>query len=166
MVLEISRLYAICLVFFVAGFALRIGIEYLWNRVRGARKENVIEQCREQFSRLYDKKQQQSYRLREYCGRCCETQDCRLVRDACGVATLCSVCDFMVDYDHDCELEDCDEKWYEDDDDDWQDDDYWDDDDEPVGSCENCGTNLYQEDDDEFCDQCLWRETGGAGREE
>lgn len=159
MVIEISRLFAICLAWFVIGFVARIAIEWLRNKFNGGREKNVIEQCSEQFARLRDL-QQQNHRVREFCGRCSMTQDCKLVSDAGGVGTYCCECNYLVDYDHDEDFEDDDE--WDDQDEDWEDDES----DEPIGSCENCGTNLYPEDDDEFCDQCLWRVTGGAGRDD
>lgn len=164
MVIEISRLFAICLVWFVVGFCARMAIECISRYFRSGRKQNVIEQCGEQFARLHDRIQQE-YQMREYCGRCCTTQECKRVRDACGWGTYCCECNYLVDYDYDCEF-DCDAGEYDDDEDDWDmDEDDWEDDqwDEPVGSCENCNTNLYAEDDPELCDQCLWMRENFAG---
>lgn len=74
--------------------------------------------------------------IRDYCGACGTTTDCKVVHHASGDETLCTVCGGQVDFD----IADCE-------------DDYL----EACGSCENCGVNLYPEDDDELCDQCLWR---------
>lgn len=163
MVIEISRLFAICLAWFVIGFCVRMAIEHLSRHLLGRRKQNVIEQFSEHFARLREL-QQQPLAVREFCGRCSITQDCKLVSDSNGVGTYCCECNYLVDYDYD----DIDDEDFEDEDSEYDDDDAWEDDesDEPVGSCEGCGTNLYEWDDDEVCDQCLWRLTGGAGRED
>lgn len=168
MVIELSRLFAICLAWFVVGFCARMAIEIISRHFRSRRKPNVIEQCSEHFARLRDlqqNQQQQPHTVREFCCRCSITQDCKLVSDANGVGTYCCECNHLVDYDYDdIDDEDFEDEDYEydDDDDAWEDDES----DEPVGSCEGCGTNLYEWDDDEVCDQCLWRLTGGAGRED
>jgi hypothetical protein len=80
--------------------------------------------------------------IRDFCGMCDKTQECRTVSHCSGIETLCNVCGHQVDFDIN---EECD-------------DDYS----EPVGSCENCGTNLYEDDDEDLCDQCLWRSQFGG----
>lgn len=165
MVIELSRLFAICLVWFVVGFIARMAIEIISRHFRRCREPNVIEQCSEQFARLRDL-QQQAYQMREYCGKCGTTQDCKLVHDPSGVGTYCCECNYLLDYDHDDDFDDDEDDW-DMDEDDWEDDQYddpWDDEyDEPVGSCENCNTNLYADDDPELCDQCLWMRENFAG---
>jgi len=156
MVIEISRLFAMGLALFLA-FCAGIAIESIWSHWRSRRKPNVIEQCSEQFARLRDL-QQQEYRLREYCGKCGTTQDCKLVHDPSGVGTYCCECNYLLDYDHDDDWDDDEDDW-DMDEDDWEDDQY----DEPVGSCDNCNTNLYADDDPELCDQCLWMRENFAG---
>ncbi len=161
MVIELSRLFAICLVWFVVGFIARMAIEIISRHFRSRREPNVIEQCSEQFARLRDlqqNQQQQPHTVREFCCRCSITQDCKLISDANGVGTYCCECNHLVDYDHDDDFDDDEDDW-EMDEDDWEDDQY----DEPVGSCENCNTNLYAEDDPELCDQCLWMRENFAG---
>jgi len=156
MVIEISRLFAICLALFLA-LCAGVTIQSIWSHYRSGRKKHVREQCSEQFARLHDRIQQE-YQMREYCGRCCTAQECKRVRDACGWGTYCRECNYLVDYDHDDDFEDDEDDW-DMDEDDWE-DDQWD---EPVGSCENCSTNLYAEDDPELCDQCLWMRENFAG---
>jgi hypothetical protein len=77
----------------------------------------------------------------DFCHGCKSKQPCKIIHHRSGTETLCTVCNYQMDFEIAEQFED----------------DYS----EPVGSCENCGTNLYEEDDPELCDQCLWRSQGG-----
>lgn len=136
-------------------------------KASGGKVRNAITENAEHFARLAERLA--GPQIVEFCWKCDEPRECRLVSHCCGTETLCKACGAQVDFDLDEDDYD-DEEW--DDDDDYDDDydDEWDDDeveldDDPVGSCQRCGTNLYVEDDVDFCDQCLWHETGGAGRD-
>ena len=114
-------------------------------RVRNAITENA-----DRFAAMADRIRTPT--IVEFCWKCDNPRECRIVSRGCGTETLCNACGAQVDFDYD------DDDWF-DDDDDWCGDDYS----EPIGSCEDCGTNLYPDDDIDLCDQCLWRHENFRG---